>query len=60
MTPDIEFGLGFHKAQLNDAKPDSESLAFFIYTLLTKLQEAHHHVRVKFKEKSEEIRPKGK
>lgn len=50
MTPDIEFGLGFHKAQLNDAKPDSESLAFFIYTLLTKLQE----------EKSEEIRPKGK
>lgn len=59
MIPNIEFGLGFHKVQLNDAKAESEFLAF-IYTLLTKLHEAHHHVHVKFKEKSEEIRPKGK
>lgn len=60
MITNIEFGLGFHKVQLNDAKADSEFLAFFIYTLLTKLHEAHHRIHVKFKEKSEEIRPKGK
>lgn len=60
MTPNIEFGLGFHKGQLNNAKAESEFLAFFIYTLLTKLHKAHHHIHVKFKEKSEEIRPKGK